>query len=90
MYVQDGKPVVPPMGRRNPDVSRLEFDKLLQRFEQLEAIVLTKNEDKKEPAETAEDIEALKAEAIELGIEVKGNWGAKRIKQAIEDAKAEK
>lgn len=83
MYTHDGKPVVPPMGRRNTEVNRFEFEKLMQRVDKLEALLM------KEPVEQIEDIDALKNEAAELGIEVKGNWGAKRIKKAIEDAKAE-
>ena len=87
MYTQDGKPVTPPMGRRNPEVSRLEFDKLLQKVEALEAIVA--NIKPEEKSDAPDDIEALKAEAIALGIEIKGTWGAARIKRAIDKRKAE-
>lgn len=85
MYMHDGKPVVPPTGRRNPDVNKLEFDKLLQRVEKLESIVFAMPE-KEQPIQ--DDIEALKNEAMSLGIEAKGNWGAKRIKQAIDEKKS--
>lgn len=85
MYIHDGKPILPPVGRRNPDVNKLEFDKLLQRVELLESIVYAKP-DKELPIQ--DDIEALKAEAISLGIEVKGNWGAKKIKTSIDELKS--
>lgn len=85
MYIVDGKPVMPDYGRKNPGISRLEYEQLKQDVSAIRAEL----EALKKPVDVIEDIEELKAEAIELGIEVKGNWGAKRIKQAIDDAKAE-
>jgi len=89
MYMQDGKKVVPDYGRRNPGVNRQDFEalktdfiKLRNEFEALKA--------EAEPKAVDVDIEALKAEAIVLGIEVKGTWGAKKLASAIEDAKASK
>ena len=42
-----------------------------------------------DPLDPEDDIEALKLEATELGIAVKGTWGVKALKKAIEEAKAE-
>jgi len=87
MYTKDGKPIIPDYGRKNPGVNRQEFEALKTDFiklkDEFEAL-------KAESKTVDVDIEALKAEAIALGIEVKGNWGAKRIASAIEDAKAPK
>jgi len=35
-----------------------------------------------------EDLTALQAEAVDLGIEIDGRWGAARLRQEIEAAKA--
>lgn len=43
MYMHEGKPIEVPYGRRNVNVTKLEFQALLERVEALEAIV---NEDK--------------------------------------------
>jgi len=85
MYMQDGKPIPIPMGRKNPGISRLEFDLLLTRVSELEK----KLAEKAEKAEPDDDIEALKSEALELGIDVKGTWGAKKIKTAIAEKRGE-
>ncbi len=82
MYTQDGKPIIPPMGRRKNEPTRVEFEQLLARVEALES---AKAELINEPEIIPDDIEALKAEAESLGIEVKGNWGIKKIKAAIEE-----
>lgn len=42
-----------------------------------------------EASDTPVDIEALKAEAIALGIVVKDNWGVKALTKHIENKKAE-
>lgn len=84
MYVVDGKPVMPDYGRKNPGISRLEFENLKADIAALRADI----DALKNPVD--DDLELLKLEATELGIEVKGNWGANRIKKAIEDAKASK
>ena len=84
MYVVDGKPVVPDYGRKNPGISRLEFENLKADIAAIRADI----DALKNPVD--DDLELLKIEATELGIEVKGNWGANRIKKAIEDAKASK
>lgn len=84
MYMENGKPIIPNPGRKNPGISRLEFEQLKQDiatlYDQIDAL--------KNPVN--DDLELLKLEATELGIDVKGNWGANRIKKAIEDAKASK
>lgn len=86
MYMVDGKPVQPDYGRKNPGISRLEFENLKANIAALKAEI----DGLKLPASVDADVAALKAEAEALGIEVKGNCGANRITKAIEDAKASK
>lgn len=97
MYKLDGKPIVPDYGRKNPGINRQEFEALktdvIKLRDELEALKAEKpvsvsiGETEQIPADFY--LEALKGEAISLGIDIKGNWGEKRIAQAIEDAKKE-
>ncbi len=51
MYMQDGKPIQPPMGRRAPTVNKIEFSDLEQRLIALEARVVELEAEKdQEPA----------------------------------------
>ena len=89
MYTHEGKPVLPDYGRKNPGINRQEFEALKTDFIKLRDEFDAFKAEKASTVETENtvDIEALKGEAVSLGIEIKGTWGEKRIAQAIEDAK---
>lgn len=89
MYMQDGKPIDIPIGRRNPTITRMEFEQLSARVSELEKKIAEKPETEPAVDEPKDDLDALKAEAAELGIEIKGNWGAKKIKAAIAEKRGE-
>lgn len=48
-----------------------------------------KTEEKPEKSEEKSELDLLRDEADELGIEYKGNWGVKKLTEAIAEAKAQ-
>lgn len=48
-----------------------------------------KTEEKPEKSEEKSKLDLLRDEADELGIEYKGNWGVKKLTEAIAEAKAQ-
>lgn len=48
-----------------------------------------KTEEKSEKSEEKSELDLLRDEADELGIEYKGNWGVKKLTEAIAEAKAQ-
>jgi len=87
MYTFEGKPVQPDYGRKSTTVSKQEFENLkemvLKLMDELEAL-------KPKTATAENELEDLKSQAILLGIDVKFNWGVKRLTQAIDEALASK
>ena len=59
--------------------------------EESESKVESKTEEKPETEEEPEksELDLLRDEADELGIEYKGNWGVKKLTEAITEAKAQ-
>jgi len=49
----------------------------------------SKTEEKPEKSEEKSELDLLRDEADELGIEYKGNWGVKKLTEAIAEAKAQ-
>lgn len=48
-----------------------------------------KTEEKPEKSKEKSELDLLRDEADELGIEYKGNWGVKKLTEAIAEAKAQ-
>ena len=71
-----------------PDaVAKIDFVKALLKSGDLRRVGADELENEEE--EDEDDLEALRAEAVELGIEV-GRWGAPRLRTEIAKAKAAK
>jgi hypothetical protein len=51
MYMQDGKPIVPPMGRRAPTVNKIEFNELVERLEIAESKIAKLEAESHKPVE---------------------------------------